>query len=162
MFEEFFTENYSKMKQFTHPSYSLLEVGCRDDRGVLSSRILDFSHMTILDKDRDRVLLAQQAIGKNSQSINFVVADIFNVADYSSLANGFDIVMTTALVHHTPIEGVKKLMRIFKKLAKKRIIISGPNAKVQTELYGDHRYHLNREELRDISGEVGLKEVGYI
>ena len=42
------------------------------------------------------------------------------------------------------------------------VSLSGPNAKSQTRLYGDHRYHLDRDELRNISEEVGLQEVGYI
>lgn len=159
MFEDFFLKNYAEMKQFTSPSNSLLELGARDDRGVLSSRILEFSTMAILDRDINRINLSRKNIEENDK-INFIVRDVFdkNITNIGK----FDIVMTTALVHHTPREDMLRLFEIFKELSNKRIIVSGPNRRKQTTLYGDHRYHLDREDLKKMTESMRLTETAYL
>ena len=158
MFSRFFIENYSAIKPFIAPTESLLEIGCRDDRGVLSSKMLDFSAMTILDKDLSRINLAKRSVTR--MKVSFITADIFST-DIDSIGT-FDVVMTTALVHHTPKENMVRLLKIFKRLCNKRIIISGPNKRKQTRLYGDHLYHLDRYELREMAASIGLVETEYL
>lgn len=153
------------MKPFVGEEDTLLEIGCRDDRGVLSAQILDFSRMTILDMTPSRVSLTKNTSQQlnspeKNQKINFIVADIFG-EDIDSIGS-YDVVMTTALVHHTSREKIPSLFSIFKKLANKRIIVSGPNKRKQTKLYGDHRYHLDRDDLKKVAGDIGLVETAYL
>ena len=81
-YKSFFDKNYSLMKPFVGEEDTLLEIGCRDDRGVLSAQILDFSRMTILDMTPSRVSLTKNTSQQlnspeKNQKINFIVADIF-------------------------------------------------------------------------------------
>jgi 2-polyprenyl-3-methyl-5-hydroxy-6-metoxy-1,4-benzoquinol methylase len=168
MYKEFFETHYSLIRPFIKEADSLLEIGCRDDRGALSAGILSYSSMTILDKDEERVKLAKKKIiwdasgatDIKKNKINFIVSDIFSKEIIN--AGRFDVVMTTALLHHTPKENTHQLLEVLGGLSNKRVIVSGPNKRKQPTLYGDHQYHLDRKELKETAARVGLTEVAYL
>lgn len=147
-----FIATYKLIKQYIERDVSVLEIGCRDDRVSLSSYIFE-AKLTGLDRDPLRVDIAREL---SKPGTDFINCDLLN---YSG--KKFDIVISTAIAHHTSRDEIFRLFSKLADIAKNRIILSGPNAEVQTEIYGDHRYHLDLGDLCCIADCLGFKLVAH-
>ncbi len=118
---------YTRMARHVDPRNTVMEICTRHDRGVLSSKIIPHSHFYLIDKDPKRP-------GKN---LNAIIDEL----------PFCDILISTAILHHTSPCDIPALFRNLGKNTKGMMLFTGPNIETVPELYGDHLYHLDKEKL---------------
>ena len=131
IFEKYLKSIYYRAQAYISPKGTVMEICTRHDRGILGRRILPHSTYIMVDKAENRVGHSLDAVEDNLPSC--------------------DVVISTAIFHHTAPENIEKLFNNIAKNTRKRIIISGPADDRGVPLYGDHLYHLNKEELINIA-----------
>jgi len=65
-----------------------------------------------------------------------------------------DVIISTAILHHTE---PKKLLPLFENMARsasKAIVLVGPSTD-SGPLFGDHKYHIDVSEMKDIAEKCG-------
>lgn len=129
---EYLEHVYTKMAVHVPPDSTVLEIGARHDRGVISKRVIP--HKTFLTVDR------------NSRRGD-MTADVL----YEEMQAG--VILSTCILHHTPESLIPKLLD---NLVAPLLMFSGPNVEAMPKLFGDHRWHI------EIPKFVGwLEERGY-
>ncbi len=126
---------YKLMTSYVYPSDVVLEICTRHDRGILGEQLLPHSEYFMVDKNPNRPGLDLDAIRDELP--------------------GADVTISTAIFHHTSPGDVETLFNNIAKTTRRTIIISGPAGDMGIELYGDHLYHLDREELKSIADRAG-------
>jgi len=149
MYNELFIDIYKGMLPYIKKEDVVVELGCRDDRGVLSSNMFNCKEFICIDSREDRVMLAKR---HSKPDTSFLVLDALR--DELPVC---DVLITTALIHHYPLDNLKSTLQHFAKSTKRNIIISGPNAESQTQLYGDHRYHILPHDIELAVTDINFK-----
>jgi len=145
-YQKLFEDTYSHMLPYITPDDVVVEIGIRNDRGVISSRMFKCKEFIGVDARPERVQMG--AVGDIDQ---LVVADALK-----DILPECDVMITTALIHHHPKEILEDALKHLGKYTRKYLIISGPNGDVQTSLYGDHQYHLRKEDIEEIAYKAGF------
>lgn len=120
---------------------TVLEIGVREDRGNLSREIFECARFIAADRNPERVELAG-----GGEVLDVLVEQIPEA----------DVVVTTALIHHTGKSIVPLLIKRLCAAAKRMLLISGPDVREQPLPYGDHRWHLNVDELVGMASDNGF------
>ena len=116
-------------------SDTVMEICTRHDRGILSQRIIPHGKYILVDKSPNRIGLSLDAVKDELPTC--------------------DVVISTAIFHHTASRNIEKLFNNLAKNTKRAIMISGPADDTGVPLYGDHLYHLNRGEIVSIARRNG-------
>lgn len=128
---------YGKMKNFVRASDVIIEVCTRHDRGIIGREVLPHSKYIMVDKNPNRPGLTFDVIDEELPPC--------------------DVLISTAILHHTKPEYLAVLFWALAQNTEKYILLSGPNVEVLPELFGDHLYHINIEEMISIAKTVGWK-----
>ncbi len=131
IYQKYLQTLYYLASNYIHPTDVVMEVCTRHDRGVLGEKIIPHKEYIFVDKADNRPGL----------SLDVLVDDLPSC----------DVVVSTAIFHHTAPENLGRLFNNLVRNTKYKIIISGPADDMGVELYGDHLYHLNPKELSDIA-----------
>jgi len=146
-YKEFFRGVYENMNNLITKDDVVVEVGCRDDRCVISNRMFNCKKFIGIDKDDKRVL----------SGMEFIIMD----AVTEELPK-CDIMITTALIQHYPKEDLHKIMKNLSINTRKYLMLTCPNREVQPKVYGDHKYHPTIGEIVGELSKIGFKrEVVY-
>lgn len=135
LYGQYLKKVYQRMATFVPSDASIIEVGVRpksEDRGVISRQVIP--HRTFVGVDRDP---------KRGELVRDVMHDAVKA----------DVIISTCLLHHTSKNMVP---RVLVNLQAPLLMLSGPNGAVLTELFGDHRWHLEEAFLR-----AWLEDLGY-
>jgi len=130
---------YGKMKEYIEPSDTVMEICTRHDRGIIGEKVLPHSQYIMVDKNPKRP-------GLTLDAMNDELPDC-------------DVLISTAILHHTAPENLLQLFRNLAENTRKYILLSGPNVEVLPELFGDHLYHIDVDEMIDIAHKVGWNRV---
>lgn len=130
---------YRLASAYTRPTDTVMEICTRHDRGILGKEILPHSIYIMVDKNPGRP-------GHNLDAVKARLPEA-------------DVTISTAIFHHTAPEKVEALFNNLARATRRTIIISGPAGDLGIDLYGDHLYHLDREELKDIASRAGWEMV---
>jgi len=122
---------YSEMAKHVPPDANIIEIGARHDRGVISKEVIPHKTFTTVDKDPKRGDIHCDVL------VNHLFADV---------------ILSTCLLHHTR---ECDLHCALSHLHAPLMMFSGPNAKVMTELFGDHQWHLEVNKLSRVLGGLG-------
>ena len=157
-YQKLFEDTYSQMLPYISPEDVVVEIGVRDDRGVISSTMFNCKEFIGVDARPERVQMASATSKVCTQcssppkGISYILGDALK--DDLPLC---DVMITTALIHHHPKETLRHALTHLGKFTKKYLIISGPNGAVQTSVYGDHQYHLSKADIEEVAPLVGFK-----
>ena len=149
-YQKLFGDTYTVMGKYIQPLDEIMELGCRDDRAVISSRLLAFSKMVVVDRQPKRIQMARSRI--SNPNVEYLCGDFFSME-----LPVVDVVLTTALIHHHSLDQLRTILSKMAASAKRYVMISGPNAAIQTKLYGDHQYHIAAEDVEEACKDCGLK-----
>ncbi len=123
---------YTRMAQEIPPDATVLEVGTRTYRGVITPDYIPCKSFVAVDRDRHR------------PGLNI---DVTHEAVHA------DAIISTCVLHHTPEHIVPQVLG---NLHAPLLVLSGPNADTHRP-YGDHEWHLEEAKLRH-----WLYELGYL
>lgn len=137
IYEKYLESIYQIMKPCIAFKSTVMEICTRHDRGILGRKILPHKQYIMVDKAPNRIGLSLDAVENKLPSC--------------------DVVISTAIFHHTAPEAIEKLFNNIAKNTRHLIIISGPADDKGVSLYGDHLYHLNAKELEEIAKRAGWK-----
>ncbi len=126
---------YHIMAKYTNHTDTVMEICTRHDRGVISQDIIPHDKYILVDRDPRR-------LGASLDAVRDVLPECH-------------VTISTAVFHHTAPEDIEKLFNNIARNTKHTIIISGPADDMGVELYGDHLYHLNLNELCSIALHAG-------
>jgi len=132
---------YNKMKEYVSPSDIVMEICTRHDRGIIGREILPHSTYIMVDKNPDRPGHTLDAIKDELPSC--------------------DVLVSTAILHHTAPENLLELFRNLRLNTRKYIMLSGPDVRVLPELFGDHLYHIDVYGMADIAMLSGWRCIKY-
>lgn len=124
---------YKRFSGYIEDSDVVMEVCTRHDRGILGREIIPHSSYIMVDRSPSRPGLTLDVLKDELP--------------------GCDVLISTAILHHTNPDNLRKLFINLGKNTRKRIILSGPNVKVLPELFGDHLYHIDVDEIIKIAIE---------
>jgi hypothetical protein len=128
---------YAKMAKYTLTTDTVMEICTRHDRGFISQEVIPHSYYILTDKNPNRPGYTLDAIKDELPSC--------------------DVLLSTAILHHTSPKNLVDLFRNLSKNTSRHIMLSGPNKEVLPELFGDHLYHINVEEMVRIGSVLGWK-----
>lgn len=135
-FGEYLRTVYARMARFVGADARVAEIGVRpEDRGVISREIIP--HAVFLAVDRDPV---------RARACGGMAADVLETPVRA------DVILSTAVLHHTAEENIPRLLR---NLRAPLLMFSGPSADTHAP-YGDHLWHLEPDKLR-----AWLRTLGY-
>lgn len=137
IYEKYLRSIYHLAESYIEFESLVMEICTRHDRGILGREILPHKKYIMVDKAANRIGLSLDAL-----------TDVLPTCD---------VAISTAIFHHTAPENIEKLFNNIAKNTRKTIIISGPADDTGVPLYGDHLYHLNKDELIDIARRAGWK-----
>jgi hypothetical protein len=123
---------YTKMAAHVPPDSTVLEIGARHDRGVISKRVIP--HKAFLSADR------------NTRRGDMTVDVLYEEVQA-------DVILSTCVLHHTPEHQIQMLLD---NLCAPILMFSGPNVEAMPELFGDHQWHI---EIPKLAG--WLEDRGY-
>lgn len=126
---------YSKMKKYVGKDSIVMEICTRHDRGIIGREVIPHNTYIMVDKNPSRPGHTLDAIKDELPSC--------------------EVLISTAILHHTAQEDLVELFRNLGKHTKRHIMLSGPNVEVLPELFGDHLYHIEVEEMVKIGRAVG-------
>ena len=126
---------YSKMKKYVGEDDTVMEICTRHDRGIIGQEVIPHSTYIMVDKNPNRPGYTLDAIKDELPSC--------------------EVLISTAILHHTAPEDLVELFRNLGKNTERHIMLSGPNVEVLPELFGDHLYHIEVEEMVKIGISVG-------
>lgn len=126
---------YNKMSRYIAPSDTVMEICTRHDRGILGKQLLPHNTYIMVDRDPKRPGHTLDALKDELP--------------------GCDILLSTALLHHTSPENLVELFKNLEKNTRKKILINGPNVAVLPDLFGDHLYHINTDQMESVAKEAG-------
>ncbi len=129
---EYLTKVYSRMADFIPDDSDIVEIGAREDRGVISREILKYRTFLSVDKDPLRGDMTMDALHEDITS---------------------DVIISTCLLHHTAEEDIPQVLSHLKADV---LLLSGPNIKVMPELFGDHLWHIEIDKLRYWLEQLGF------
>ena len=143
---------YRKMAAHVPLTADVIEVGVRpEDRGVLSRLIVPHHRFTCVDRDQERAHAAANVrFHTNSPRADPLVVDVLDTPIEA------DVIISTCILHHTPEKHIRRLLH---NLCAPILLLSGPNASVMTELFGDHEWHIDIGKLIMWLNEVGYTDV---
>ena len=125
---------YAEMAKYVPEDAYIIEIGARNDRGVISKQVIP--HRTFISVDRN--------LSRGDLHTNVLVEDLPDA----------DVVISTCVLHHTKEVDICQLLS---HMNAPLLMFSGPNADVMPELFGDHLWHI---EIDKLSG--WLEDLGYI
>jgi len=114
---------YRKMAAHTTHDDSVMEVCTRHDRGVISPVVIPFRKFLLVDRDPTRPGFTLDAITDELPEC--------------------DVLLSTALLHHTPPKQLPALFRNLAKSVNRTLMFSGPSVEMMPDLIGDHEYHID-------------------
>jgi len=122
IFEKYLENIYDLAKFYiaSDSSDSIMEICTRHDRGILGRRFLPHSTYIMVDRAPNRIGISLDAVEDELPSC--------------------DVVISTAIFHHTSPKDIAKLFINIAKNTRKTIIISGPADDTGVPLYGNHFY----------------------
>jgi len=127
---------YPKMAKHTRSSDHVMEICTRHDRGVISLSIVPHAEWTNIDRDGCRPGLTLDVLEDEIPRC--------------------DVVISTAILHHTEKALLPDLMRVLCESASRAVILSGPNAEYVPNLIGDHEYHIDGGEICGLAHDNGF------
>lgn len=134
---------YRKMAVHVPPNATVLEIGARHDRGVISRRIIPHKAFIAADRNRHRGDMTVDVLEEEVQA---------------------DVILSTCVLHHTKRGDISRLLD---NLRARVLMFSGPNVEAMPKLFGDHQWHIEvpyltallEDRLYDVTWErVGLSE----
>ncbi len=126
---------YLKAAHYTRPTDTVMEICTRHDRGIMGERMLPHSAYIMVDRNPSRP-------GLNLDAVNGDLPEC-------------DVTISTAILHHTEPNDIAKLFANIARHTRRTIILSGPDANTPQDLIGDHRYHIDAEEISSIAKSLG-------
>jgi len=132
---EYLQQVYKRMADFIDGG-RVMEICTRHDRGVLSPPLIPHSKFILVDATRNRPGLTLDAVSDELPEC--------------------DVVISTAILHHTPETWIPALLRNLARTGASKMIFTGPSAEIEPEVYGDHRYHLEIEGLTKHAESCGF------
>jgi SAM-dependent methyltransferase len=135
----YLVEVYKGCKPLVDTSDVVMEVCVRHDRGVLGRQIIDCRDYIFVDRDEARP-------GLNLDAVKDELPEC-------------DVLISTAILHHTEPKYLSALFANMARATRRRMILVGPSADNGGPLFGDHKYHINVEEMRCISEQNHWKLV---
>lgn len=131
---EYLAKVYAKMAEHIPASSHVIEIGTRrEDRGVISRKMLPYRIFETLDKNPSRAEL---------------------VADIRTTTIRADVILSTCILHHLAEDEVPMALRHMEAPV---LLFSGPSKAVLPELFGDHKWHLEPDKLIDWLNDLGFK-----
>lgn len=149
MSRAWFEEAYRRIGRYVRETDDVLEIGCRYDRAVTACETFKCRSFTGIDARPDRVAAAEVAACGRGR---WFVADLFCDALPEA-----DVVISTAVLHHHPRDKAEDALTRMAAAARRTVVVCGPNAEKQVELYGDHRWHLERSLISEIVERHGWR-----
>jgi len=128
---------YRTMNEWIEPDNSVIEVCIRHDRGVISPEIITCASFAGLDLNPSRCPNG----GYRADAVRDKLPDA-------------DVYISTAILHHTPRYDIPELLDNLRR-STGRAIFTGPNVEVMPNLIGDHKWHIDLEELRGLARKSG-------
>lgn len=132
---EYLTRVYTRMAAHIAVAGSVIEIGARNDRGVISRRIIPHTSFLCVDRNPRRP-------GLTIDVLNELVSA--------------DTIISTCVLHHTKREDVSRLLF---NLEAPLLMLSGPNVEVWPDLIGDHEWHIEPNWLRDQLAALGYETI---
>jgi hypothetical protein len=136
-YSEYLRFVYKKMARHVKPSDVVMEICTRHDRGVLGKEALPHKQYIMVDRNSSR-------LGLNLDAVRDELPPC-------------DVVISTAILHHTRPEDIEALFCNLAKNTRSIIILSGPNVDILPELFGDHLYHIDKDHIHQIESAAGWR-----
>ena len=124
---------YQSVRELVSRSDVVVEICTRHDRGVIGRQIIRCAEYLFVDRDKTRAPINLDAINDELPKC--------------------DVIISTAILHHTEPKDLSALFANMARAAGKYIILSGPTD--DTPIFGDHKYHINVDEMRGIAESHG-------
>lgn len=131
---------YARMAEWVEPQDSVIEIGVRHDRGVISREYIKCDRFDGLDLDPSRC----PAGGYKADAVRDTLPEA-------------DVFISTAILHHLPAQEIGPLLRNLHKYAGKRAIFTGPDVRVLPDLMGDHKWHIDLATLAREADAAGWR-----
>jgi len=119
------------MKTWISPTDTVIEICTRHDRGIIGQEVIPHNTYIMVDKNPSRPGLTLDVLKDELPEC--------------------DVLISTAILHHTAPENLLQLFHNLGKNTRKYILLSGPNVEVLPELFGDHLYHIDVDQMIEIA-----------
>lgn len=123
------------MADYVSSDSSVIEIGARRDRGVISKRIIPHKSFVSADKNPRRGDVTADALQEDLTA---------------------DVILSTCVLHHTREQDIPVLLS---HCHAPLLMFSGPNVRVLPDLFGDHQWHIDEEALTAMLDGAGYNEV---